>query len=149
MLQKLRKEPTRMSNGFEDLFNEIVGFPEMNKHFGKRMNHYLPKANIVKNEDSFDIHLSVPGWDKNDFKIELQQSELTISAEKQENKTENNETYSHREFSKRSFKRVFNLADDIEESKISANYTNGILTIAIPKSKRAIDKELIKKIKIS
>ncbi len=149
LLQKLKKEPIGLSNGFEDLFNEIVGFPEKGLTFSNKMNYHLPKANIVKNEDSYEIHLSVPGWTKSDFKIELQNSELTISAEKTKEQEENKSNYSHREYSKRSFRRVFTLAEDIEENKISAKYQDGILMIHIPKNKKAMDKEIIKQIKIS
>lgn len=149
MLQKLKKEPVGLSNGFDELFNEIIGFPEKGLNFSRKMNYHLPKANILKNEESYEIQLSVPGWNKKDFKIELQNAELTISAEKIENEESSSDNYTHREFSKRAFKRAFNLAEDVEESKISANYSDGILKVLIPKNKKAIDKEVIKQIKIS
>ena len=145
----MSQELTKKQNGIERLFNEIVGFPQEGLSFSNKLNYHLPKANILKNENSYEIQLSVPGWKKKDFSITLQNSELTIKAENTIENSEENETYTHREFSQRSFKRVFNLAEDVEENKISAQYEDGILKVIIPKNKKAIDKELIKEIKIS
>jgi HSP20 family protein len=149
IVQQLKKQPTTSRNGFDQLFNEIVGFKEKGLNFSPKVNSHLPKANIVKSEDSFEIHLSVPGWKKEDFSLTIQNSELSISAKIALDKAEDTKEYTHQEFSKGSFKRVFNLAEDAEQSMITANYENGILRLSIPKNKKAIDREVIKEIKIS
>jgi len=71
---------------------------------------------------------------KKDFKVEVENNVLTISAEKKEEKKETKENYSRREFSYESFERSFTLPQDlVDANKISAKYEDGILRIAIPK----------------
>ena len=149
MLQKLNNGQEVLGNGFEKLFNEIVGFPEKGLNFSKKMNFHLPKANIIRKEDSYEIHLSVPGWKKEDFSITVQNSELKVGAKTTIEETREEHDFTHQEFSQRSFQRVFNLAEDVEENKISATYEDGILKLSIPKNKKAIDRELVKEIKVS
>ena len=95
-----------------------------------------PAVNIKETDKSFELDLAVPGMDKKDFKIELNDASITISA-KHENKieeTNEKERYSRREFSYQSFSRSFVLAEDLVDTEaINAKYENGILNVSIPK----------------
>ncbi len=109
----------------------------------------LPKVNIKENNDAFDVEVAVPGFDKKDFNIKLDNGVLTVSSEKKEEKTtKDDEKYSRREFSYQSFTRTFTLPELVDGNKISAKYTNGILKINIPKKEEAKPKPP-KQIKIS
>ncbi|MBK3517629.1 Hsp20/alpha crystallin family protein [Carboxylicivirga marina] len=95
-----------------------------------------PKVNIQESDDTFSIEVAAPGFDKNDFNVELENNVLTIEVSKEEKKEEKN--YSHYEFSYGSFKRSFTLPKDkVKESGILAKYENGILNIEIPKKDEA------------
>ena len=87
------------------------------------------------------------GFDKDDFKIELDNFNLSVSLDKDDKM---NETihYNKREYNYSSFKRSFKLAKYSDIKKIDASYVNGILTIQIPKTKEAIPLP-VKSIKIS
>lgn len=101
-------------------------------------NTSLPAVNIKENENEFTVEVAVPGMDKKDFQIDLDNDVLTISSEK---KTENEKTkynYTRREYSYQSFKRSFNLPKNVVDSdKIKATYKNGELSIVIPKREEA------------
>lgn len=75
---------------------------------------------------------------KDDFNIHLgDDNELVITMEKKnESKEEDkeNKKYLRREFSYSKFQQAFVLPDDVEKDKISANVTDGVLTIELPKS---------------
>jgi HSP20 family protein len=108
----------------------------------------LPAVNIKEKNDAFEIEMAAPGFNKEDFKIELNNNILSISSEKKiENETKENERYTRREFSYQSFMRSFTLPDTIEGEKINAKYENGILNIHIPKKDEAKVKP-VKQIKI-
>ena len=85
---------------------------------------------------------------KEDFKINIEDGVLSISAERKEEKNENNERYTRREFAYTSFKRSFNLPENVDSGKISGAYENGILSIDIPKMVEVKQKN-VQEIKIS
>ncbi|MFN7910514.1 MAG: Hsp20/alpha crystallin family protein [Bacteroidota bacterium] len=102
----------------------------------KGLNHsnFTPSVNILSNNDHYDLQVLAPGMVKSDFKIEVDQNKLIISAEVS-NKTDNQESnFIRKEFNYFSFKRSFALPkEQIDLEKISATYTDGILKINIPK----------------
>jgi HSP20 family protein len=101
-------------------------------------NSNLPAVNIKEKDDAFEIEMAAPGFNKEDFKIELNNNLLSISSEKKtENETKENERFTRREFSYQSFMRSFTLPNSIEGEKINAKYENGILNIHIPKKDEA------------
>ncbi len=111
-------------------------------------NTTLPAVNIKESEDSFEVEMSAPGFEKKDFQIELRNRMLTISSEKKvENETKENQNFTRREFSYQSFSRSFTLPEIVEGEKIEAKYANGILRVIIPKKEEAKPKP-IKQIKI-
>lgn len=101
-----------------------------------------PATNIVENENSFEVILAVPGLEKEDLKIDLEDNLLTISAEKEVKNDELN--YSRKEFQYHSFKRSFSLPKTVEVEKIKADYKSGLLNITIPKIAEAKLKKAIK-----
>lgn len=93
-----------------------------------------PAVNIKENEEGFAVEVAAPGFEKTDFKIEYHLNRLTISTEKQEEKeTKEGEVYTSREFSYQSFSRSFSLPQTVDGDRIEAIYSNGILTVSIPK----------------
>ena len=98
----------------------------------------LPAVNTFENKDSYELEVAAPGMKKDDFKIELDNNTLTISSEKNENHEEKENEYSRREFRYQSFTRSFQLPENkVENSKIAARYTDGILYVSIPKREEA------------
>ncbi len=128
------------------LFNSEVERWNTN-HFSKT-NTTLPSVNIKETEDSFEVEVAAPGFNKTDFNIELNNDILTISSEKRMSENESDgENVTRREFSYQSFTRSFTLPELVEDEKISATYENGILSITIPKKEEAKPKP-IKQIEI-
>ena len=95
----------------------------------------LPAANVIENEKEFRVELSVPGFDKNDFKIEVEKNVLTVSASKESNKEEKdeNEKMLRREFYSSSFSRSFVLPENVDKENIGAEQKDGVLKISLPK----------------
>ena len=91
--------------------------------------------NVKENDEEYEIEVAAPGMKKNDFKINLDNNQLTISSEiKKEDSTKEIDQYTRREFSYQSFQRSFTLPNNVVDGdKIAAKYTDGILTIKLPK----------------
>ncbi len=130
----------RNSNLFPSIFDRFFdgeAFDWSNRNFSNT-NTTLPSVNIKENQDAFTVELAAPGFEKGDFKIELNNNLLTISSEKKvENETKEGEYFTKREFSYQSFSRSFTLPNLADGEKIAANYENGILSVAIPKKEEA------------
>lgn len=106
----------------------------------------VPAINTKETDDSFQVEVAVPGMKKEDFKIDLDNNILTISSEKKEEKEEKDgKKITRREFSYSSFQRSFQLPDNVKEEEISAEYTDGLLKLSIPKteSKKVENKKQI------
>jgi len=132
----LRTKPQMRFQGLlDDLF--APEFQLLNRSGQKPVGLSLPKVNIKEGEDGYLLELAVPGMDKKDFKINLDQDVLTISSDKKEEASEDRKQYTRQEFSYHSFERRFNLPEDVDSEKIAANYVNGVLSIEIPKRDEA------------
>ncbi|RLD59516.1 MAG: Hsp20/alpha crystallin family protein [Bacteroidetes bacterium] len=130
----------KFSNQMPSLFDRFLEndlFDWTNRNYSNT-NTTLPAVNIKEDKDGFEVEMSAPGLDKKDFKIELNNSVLTISSEKEiEKETKEGQQFTRREFSYQSFSRSFTLPETVENEKISAKYENGILSINIPKKEEA------------
>ena len=101
-------------------------------------NTTLPSVNIKQNTDEYLVEVAAPGFNKGDFKLELNHDLLTISSEKKvESESKDGELFTKREFSYQSFSRSFTLPQTADYDKIEANYENGILAVRIPKKEEA------------
>jgi len=112
-------------------------------------NTTIPAVNIKEAEDEFEVDMAAPGMSREDFKIELNNSVLTISSEKQsENETREGRNVTRREFSYQAFSRSFTLPAIVDTDHITAKYENGILKVDIPKKEEAKPKPM-KQIQVS
>ena len=108
----------------------------------------VPEANIIENGKDYRIELAAPGLEKKDFKVEVQEGVLSISAEKEEEQKEDTKNFRRREFSYNSFCRSFTLPDNLVTDKIDAMYENGVLRLTLPKKEVTISKPA-KQIKVA
>ena len=108
----------------------------------------MPEANIIENDKDFKIELAAPGLEKKDFKVEVQDGVLSISAEKEQEKKEESKNFKRREFTYNSFARSFSLPENCLSDKIEAKYESGILHLSLPKKEMTISKPA-KEIKVS
>lgn len=125
----------RYNNAFPRFFDDFVT-KELDQLFdtsgfqGRR----LPATNVKETEDHYALELAVPGFAKEDFKVELDQDLLTVSVEKEDNQEEKNDEFVKREFRYHNFSRSFRLPENaVDGDKIVAKYDTGILTLTLPK----------------
>ena len=111
---------------FDEFFNDFFNVKSMS----------VPPHNIMETENDFQIEFSVPGSNKKDFEIEVENDNIKIIKKKEDLDTTNN--YSRQEFNYSFFEKSFYLPESIDQSKISSKYDNGILRISLPKKSEVI-----------
>ena len=94
------------------------------------------KIDIFENEKSLNIEAELPGVDKKDIKINLEDNVLSIKCDKKEEKEEKGKNYFRRERIFGTFERSFKLPENVDVDKIDANFENGILKLSIPKKEK-------------
>ncbi len=102
------------------------------------------KCDIYEKDGDYHIEMDVPGFDKNDIKIEAKKDSLTITAEKSSENNDEDEqrNYVHRERTYGKYQRSFYL-QDLDSEKIDAEFNNGVLKITVPKKEEPENKKYI------
>ncbi|HCM77871.1 MAG TPA: heat-shock protein Hsp20 [Cytophagales bacterium] len=108
------------------------------------LNTFTPKVDIIENEKAFELHVEVPGMNKEDFNIEVKDNYLTVSGERKFTSEKNEKDFHSIETRYGSFSRSFTLPDAVNADKINAKYNNGILELTIPKDEKKLLKTTIK-----
>lgn len=130
-LVKFNNRNNALLPGFNDVFESIFN----DTFFNDRMVTRVPAVNVSESNDHYHIELAAPGLKKQDFKINVDDYQLTISVEQQ---AENNDRkYNKREYSYSSFVRSFSLPELADQGNIEATYEDGILKIDVAKKEEA------------
>ena len=122
---------------FEKMFDDIVqkNFPQINQQVGVNpfQGTAYPKVNVYEYDDKVDIIAEIPGLDKKQLDVEVQDGILTISGDKHNIHEEDGAKVIRRELKASSFKRQFELGELLDGDNISANFKDGVLSISVPK----------------
>lgn len=137
--------PTITKRGYSPLFMSNFFDNDFDSLHGRRRD--LPAVNIREGEKLYTIEMALPGMERSDVKIEFEKDTLMISSEMAEERKEENNGYTRKEFGSYSFCRSFRVPENVNSDKISATFKNGVLEISLPKSED--EKKINKVIKIS
>ena len=108
---------------------------------------WTPAVDIAEHDDEYLVKVELPGVNKDEVKLTLENSILTIRGEKKQEKETKKENYHRVERSYGSFQRSFTLPAAVKADKIDASYKDGILTVALPKAEEAKPKQIEVKVK--
>lgn len=111
---------------------------------------WIPAANVKEDEKEFIVELSVPGYEKKEIHVEVDNNNvLRISGERKNETKEETKNYTCKEFSYGSFSRSFQLPETVKEDKITAKCKDGVLKVELPKKEAAIINKKVKEIAIA
>ena len=105
-----------------------------------------PKMDVADLTDKIEVKVELPGMEKDEVTLTCENGILTLSGNRKQETEEKSKDYYLKEISAGSFSRSIRLPQNIDESKISAEYKNGVLTVIIPK--KEIKKDPVKTIPI-
>ncbi len=122
------------TNLFDDLFDD---FTKETKRAAQNLVGVtgVMKTDIVEKEDHFELLVDLPGFNKEDVKVELKEGYLNIEAERNSSKDEKDEegTFVRRERYTGTCSRSFYVGEELKQEDIKAKFENGILTLTVPK----------------
>ena len=122
---------------FDKMFDQIVSaqFPEMTKTVGVNpmQGTAYPKVNVYEYYDKVGVVAEIPGLDKKDLHIDVEEGVLTIAGDKHGLFDDSGAKVIRRELKHSSFKRQFELGDLLDGEAIKASFKDGLLSIEIPK----------------
>ena len=136
---------------FDRMFDQIINtqFPEIEKQIGVKpfSGTAYPKVNVYEWDTKVGVIAEIPGLSKKDLSVEVTDGVLTISGDKQSTFDVKDAKVVRRELKQSSFKRQFELGEELDGESISAKFEDGILSIEIPK--KTPEKPKTNKVKIS
>lgn len=126
-----------MSKNFSDIMDEFF-----NDVVRSNRDTFVPGIDISETDDQFLISAELPGMDKDDIEISLENRQLSISGERKFEKKEDGKKFHRVETRYGSFNRSFQLPDNVDEESIEATYENGLLNISIDKAEDKVKKKI-------
>jgi len=135
------------------MFPELANWDRvLSDFFGNRLedtelNDWAPAVDITEDNDAFIVTADLPGMSKKDISISIKENMLTVSGERKIEKKDESKNYCRTERRFGSFKRSFQLTDQVIADKITAAFKDGVLTVTVPKAEEVKPKEI--EIKVS
>lgn len=137
LMKYTRPNRNVMSKQFSDIMDEFF-----NDAVQSRRDNFVPSIDISETDDEFQISAELPGMEKEDITVNLENNRLFISGERTLEKEDKGKKYHRVETKYGSFERSFQLPDNVDEDSISATYDNGLLNITIQKSEQEVKKQI-------
>lgn len=119
---------------FDDFFAPMVTSSTL-------VNQFVPSVDIYEKDDKVFFEVEVPGFNKEDLKVDVKGKRVTISGERKVEREDDESNY-RKERRYGTFERSFHLGFEADSDAIAAKYENGILTIEIPKPQEIQRKQI-------
>lgn len=103
---------------------------------------FIPELDITEKDNCFELRMDIPGMESKDLDIQVQGNTVTISGQRKEEKEEKGRTVHRVERRSGSFSRTVTLPCPVTEKEVAAEYTNGVLSVVLPKSEEARPKKI-------
>jgi HSP20 family protein len=127
----------------DNLFQQVVGQPlETTLEPNEYQEGYLPALDLYEDKDGLVVKIELPGMKKEDIGISLEDGLLTVSGERKQEVQHETATVGRCERVMGRFERRLNLPCPVDAGKIKAAYTDGVLTVTLPKSEEAKPKQI-------
>ena len=120
---------------FDKIFDQLIdkSFPNFKEETGVSFNQgAYPKVNVYEYDDKIGIVAEIPGLDKKNVTVDVEDNVLTISGDKHGFDTDGGKCIT-RELKQSAFKRSFNLGEHLDGENVGATFKDGMLSISIPK----------------
>ncbi|MGE3975522.1 MAG: Hsp20/alpha crystallin family protein [Bdellovibrionales bacterium] len=133
------RELSQFDDSFDRLFNEMLTLKKKN---GLQEFNFSPSCEIVDEGNNYVMKFDLPGVTKDQVKVEIDKNQLTVSAERKEEKKKETKKKFLSEISYGAYTRSFTLPGSVDEKKVDANFNNGVLTITVPKTEAVNTKQI-------
>jgi len=122
------------------MFDETLGNIQFGR--GENLRQWFPVTDVSETPDFLVLKLEVPGMDREDLKISVENNTLTVRGEKKQETSSEDETFFRTERSYGSFERTFALPSHVDHDNVKASLENGVLTVRLPRREEARAREI-------
>lgn len=129
-----------MQHEIDRMFDSF--FPVRHANGDSQATAWAPRVDVIDNDDAYLVHVDVPGVSKDNLKINYQDGVLSISGERKHESEEKENNYLRVERSYGRFDRSFKLPQSVDVDRIEAKYTDGVLTVTVPKAEESKPREI-------
>lgn len=134
------REFSRMEENFDRLFNEMTN---MKKGTGGEIAEFSPSCDISEDAANYTLKFDLPGVPKEQVHVEVNGDQLTVRAERREEKKTDDKKKHLSEIFYGSYSRSFTLPAPMDDKKVNAKFENGVLTIQVPKTEALKSKQVL------
>jgi HSP20 family protein len=138
----LRQDSEREMEAMFDRYTRAVGQPRAGSQEVIATGDWAPRVDIAETDKAFEIKVEIPEVNKEDVKVTVHNGVLTVQGERKLEKEEKGKKFHRVERFYGSFTRSFTLPDNVDESKISASFKDGVLNLQIQKTEEAKPKSI-------
>jgi HSP20 family protein len=135
------KEMVSMRERMNRMFDDSLFHPDRRED-GLGMGVWSPAVDMFEKDDTVVIKAELPGLDRKDISLDLQNGILTLKGERKHENEVKDENFYRREMSYGKFVRSFSLPVEVDADKIKAEFQNGLLTIEVPKPEQHKPKQI-------
>lgn len=139
--RELEEMNERLNRAFGNSLYSKNGRSEFTRE-SMRAVDWAPHVDVAETTEDYQIKVEVPGVNKDDVKVTVNNGILRVEGERHQEKEENGKKYHRIERSYGSFLRTFTLPENIDETLVRAEYKDGVLNVRIPKTERAKPKSI-------
>ena len=132
-LERRSRRPSWLTPFGNELFFDRL-WPEWRTEIGEE---WSPAINFSEKDGKYSITADIPGMNKEDISVTLEDGYLTVSGKKEESKEDKEANYYMKETRYGSFSRSLRLPEDVDEARIEATYKDGVLSVSVEKNEKA------------
>ena len=118
----------------QEMWDDFVDVTDRSPAFRSRV--WAPAVDVRRKDKEYVLEADLPGMTQDDINVRVESDRLVLEGDKQEEHEEEEEGYLRKERYSRSFQRRFRLPTDVNQSKISAEFQKGVLTVKLPRTKK-------------
>lgn len=129
---------------FDSFFEDFLSrrWPRLSDwNFPSSLEKGFPKVDIIDHDSEVEVHAALPGVNKEDLEVTINDQTITIRATTKEEKKEEGK-YFRREITRGEFQRTLSLPDNVDNEKANASFKDGILKVIIPKTEKSKRKSI-------
>jgi HSP20 family protein len=127
----------RFENEMEDLVERFFGTGD-----DWAVTRFAPALDVAETEEAYEVSIELPGMKAEEVEVELKGENLWISGEKKEEKEEKGKAFHRVERRHGEFRRMVRLPVAVDEGKVEAKFTDGVLTVHVPKTEEVKPKRI-------
>jgi HSP20 family protein len=142
IMELTKWEPLREIEDFFDRYSRAIASPFVRGSELVANGGWMPRVDVSENDAAFVIKAEIPGINKDDVKVTLDNGVLTLQGERRQEREDKGWRYHRMERSYGHFMRSFSLPSNVDASHLKAHFHDGLLEVDIPKLEQAPSQSL-------